>query len=309
MPVTDLVTVIGNISQAFIMLVAALTLFLTVRQYRRDQFRQRVAQTREDLQAIIGDCTRFLRPLSQSYPYPILHAVTAIAREFRSRMGKSPGREDVLALLRNEDLLLSISLEGWTGSSQIHRTMDIVEAVERKACSRNLQGKLRLISNASFLLAGLVAKVYSPESFHAMLCQLQLQDNEKDEVEGILNTITVELQQRSCQQFDARYKEAIKRSLYFIQTAANVFINLTDQQLMGLAKNRDGYAPLFPEPDPMKITDPVHKIEKETSLVNRLNRVKQLLGELEPDIHKDDYLDLCELIEPVRAACLAWEAF
>src|SRR6266516_3660313 len=99
MPVTDLVTIIGNISQAFIMFVAALTLFLTVRQYRRGQFRQRVAQTREDLQAIIGDCNRFLRPLSQSYP--ILHAVTAIAREFSSHMGKSSRREEALAWLRN----------------------------------------------------------------------------------------------------------------------------------------------------------------------------------------------------------------
>jgi hypothetical protein len=60
MPVTDLVTIIGNISQAFIIFVAALTLFLTVRQYRRDQSRQRAAQTWEDLQAIIGDCNRLV---------------------------------------------------------------------------------------------------------------------------------------------------------------------------------------------------------------------------------------------------------
>ncbi|MFL5659312.1 MAG: hypothetical protein ACJ8CB_34655 [Ktedonobacteraceae bacterium] len=308
MPVTDLVTIIGNISQALIMFVTVLTLFLTVRQYRQDQFRQRAAQTREDLQAIIGDCNRFLRPLGESYPYPLLHAVTTIAREFRSRMGKSPGREDALALLSNEDLLLSISHEGWSGSSQIHQTMDIVETVERKASSRNLHGKLRLITNASFLLAGLVAKVYSPETFHELLRQVQLQSSEKDEIEDILNTITVELQRGTCQQFDARYKEVIKRSLYFILTAANVFINLTDQQLMRLAKEGERYAPLFPEPDPMKKTDPVYKIERESSLVNRLDRVKKLLGDLERDIHEDDYIDLCELIEPIRAVCLTWEA-
>src|SRR5437764_5851464 len=238
MPVTDLVTIIGNISQALIMFVTVLTLFLTVRQYRQDQFRQRAAQTREDLQAIIGDCNRFLRPVGEGYPYPLLHAVTTIAREFRSRMGKSPGREDALALLSNEDLLLSISHEGWSGSSQIHQTMDIVETVERKASSRNLHGKLRLISNASFLLAGLVAKVYSPETFHELLRQVQLQSSEKDEVEDILNTITVELQRGTCQQFDARYKEVIKRSLYFILTAANVFINMTDREFMSLAQER-----------------------------------------------------------------------
>src|SRR5215471_11945829 len=99
MPVTDWITSIGDISQAILMFVAAFTLFLTVRQYRHDQFRQRVAQTREDLQAIIGDCNRFLRPLSQSYHYHIVHAATAIAREFRSRIGKSAGWEDALALL------------------------------------------------------------------------------------------------------------------------------------------------------------------------------------------------------------------
>jgi hypothetical protein len=308
MQVTDLVTIIGNISQAVIMFVAALTLFLTVRQYRHDQLRKLAAQTREDLQAIVGDCHRFLHPLSQSYPHPIIHAATAIAREFHSRIGKTPGREDALALLRNEDLLRSISLEGWIGSSQIHQMRNIVEAVERRASSQNLQGKLQLISEASFLLTGLVAKVYSPETFYELLRQVQLQSSEKDGVEDLLNTLTVELQRNTFQHFDARYKEVLKRSLYFILAAANVFSNLTDRQLMPLTRDRAGLAPLFPEADPMKKTDPVHKIEQEFSLVNRLDRVKKLLGDLEGHIHEDDYVDLCELIEPIRAACLTWES-
>src|SRR5260370_37408164 len=86
--------------------IAAIAAALTWLQYRRDQHRQRAAQTREALQAIIGDCSQFLRPLSEQYPYPILHTATAITKEFCSRMRRDPRGEDVQALLCDKELLL-----------------------------------------------------------------------------------------------------------------------------------------------------------------------------------------------------------
>ncbi len=132
MSITDVITAIGVV-------VAALTFLETLRRYLRDRFQQQAAQTREELQAIIGDCGLFLRPLNQSYPYPILHTATAITKEFCSRMGQSPGPEDVHRLLNNKELLRSICVDGWISSTQILRMMDIVEKLERKASSRNLQ--------------------------------------------------------------------------------------------------------------------------------------------------------------------------
>jgi hypothetical protein len=38
------------------------------------------------LRAIIEYCNRFLRPLSQNYPYPIFHTPAAITKEFCTRM-------------------------------------------------------------------------------------------------------------------------------------------------------------------------------------------------------------------------------
>ncbi len=82
---------------------AALATFIWIwRQYLSDQRQQRAAQTREALQAIVEDCSQFLRPLSEQYPYPILHTATAITKEFCSRMRKEPRGKDVLALLDNK---------------------------------------------------------------------------------------------------------------------------------------------------------------------------------------------------------------
>lgn len=39
-------------------------------------------------------------------------------------------------------------------------------------------------------------------------------------------------------------------------------------------------------------------------LLNRVVWVKKLLEGLKPDIHKDDYTDLWELIIPIEQACI-----
>ena len=240
MSITDVITAFGVV-------VAALTLLETVRRYLRVQFEQQAARTREELQAIIGDCGLFLHPLNQKFPYPILHTATAITKEFCSRMGQSPEPEDVHRLLNNKDLLRSICVDGWISSTQILRMMDIVEKLERKASSRNLQGRLLLIREAALLLAGIVAEICSHESFYTMLCQLELESNCEDGVADILNTITVELQSGICKMFNDKYKGKIERSLYFIQTAANMFIDLTDQQLKHLSETEMEHAHFIQE--------------------------------------------------------------
>lgn len=62
----------------------------TWRQYLSNQRQQQAAQTREVLQAIVRNCSQFLRPLSEQFPYPILHTATAITKEFCSRMKDDP---------------------------------------------------------------------------------------------------------------------------------------------------------------------------------------------------------------------------
>src|SRR5260370_7581729 len=113
MSITDLIAAIGVILTGIATTVAVVAFIHTLHQYRNDQRQQQAAQTREVLQAIIADCSRFLRPLTEEYPYPILHTATDISKEFCSRMGEHPQREDVLKLLRNENLLRSICAEQW----------------------------------------------------------------------------------------------------------------------------------------------------------------------------------------------------
>lgn len=329
-------------------ILAAITFFFTWWRYQLDQRQQRAAQTRQDLQAIIGDCNRFLRPMSQNPPYPVLHTATAIAKEFCSRVGESPCREKVLALLSNEELLRSICVEGWISSTQILHMMDIVEEVERKSSSHNLQGKLLLVCDASRLLAGIVANVCSPESFFKMLSELAHcerlreltpQSNREDEVLSILSTITIDLQQSICKTFDKEFKETIERNLYLIQKAAKAFINLKDKKLMCLAglglctreanrrslrfiqavakgvlqpkgwklkrltKSQAGCAPLLPGDN-----QTMEKIRREALLCSRLDRVEELLHDLECDIDKAAYHDLCDLANRIRPALIKCEA-
>lgn len=298
----------GNIGAALTFLIAALTFWWTWRQYYRDQLEQRAAQTREELQTIAGDCGRFLRPLGQESPYPILHTATAITKEFCTRLGTSPHRNDVQALLNNKELLLSICVEGWIGSSQVRHMVDLAEDVEHKASSHNLQGKLLLICHAAFLLAGLVAKVCSPELFYRVLCEVKPPSSPKDKIEDILNAITVDLQGGVCNHFNCESeecisdKEAIQRSLYFIQTMAGIFINLDDRDLMRIAKNRQKLVPFYPGTAPIK-----EKIERASSLLERFEQVTRLLNDLKEDLDSRDHIDLQRLIEPVRPICIKCE--
>lgn len=299
--------IISSISTAFTALAAVIALIAFIYAWLQSQYdkrRQRAAQTREELRAIIGDCNRFLRPLSQNYPYPIFHTAASITKEFCSRMSNPPKREEVQKILYNKELLLSVCVEGWVASTQIGRMLDTAEELERKASSRYLRGKLLLICHASFMLAGLVAKICSPESFYKLLSELDLPNNSNQNAEDELNTITIELQKNICKAFTAEYQGTIKRSLYFMQTAANAFIDLKDKELVQLAEYQGLDAPLSNATDPDIKTDPIIKIEQEALLLNRVKWVKRLLKGLEQDIHNNDYNNLCELINPIEEACI-----
>src|SRR5260370_2437802 len=300
--ITAWATAIGVVVAALTILV---TFVITVVPYVRDQHQQQAAQIRQDLQVVIGDCNRFLRPLSEDPPYPIVHTVTAITKEFSSRIKESP--HHVSALVGNEDLLRSICVEGWISSTQILRMMDIVEKVGREASSHNLRRKLLLICDASFLLAGIVAKVCSPESFYQMLHTLNLQSHLTGDVEDLLNFITVELQGHMCKKFDTEFRETIKQNLYLIQIAAEAFINLKDRRLRHLARtpeamrlvssSRTGLNPS------VTLDETMNKIRKKTSLVMRAKTVKKQLERLERDINGEDYTGLDNLIMVIEKKC------
>lgn len=323
MSITDVITATGVV-------VAALTFLETLRRYLRDRFQQKAAQIREELQAIIGDCGLFLRPLNQHFPYPILHTATAITKEFCSRMGQPPEPENVHRLLNNKELLRSICVDGWISSEQILRMMEIVEKLERKASSRNLQGRLLLIREASLLLAGIVAEICSHESFYKMLCQLEIESKCEDGVADILNTITIELQLGICKIFNDKYKNKIERSLYFIQKAASLFIGLKDQQLNHLSETKEEHAHFTQKAASMfndlkfriqrylsksheiqstetdldvMNEDPIIKIKHEGSPLSHFKKVKSILSDVKQDIGVSEYDKLCKLIEPLETMC------
>lgn len=298
MTVTDFITASG-------VAVASLTFVGSVRQNRLDQLQQTAAQTREDLQAIIGDSGRFMHPLLQESPYPILYTASTITKEFCSHMGTSPKGKDVQSLLRNEHLLRSICVDGWIASTQILRLMEMVEELERKASSHLLRGKLLLICQASFLLAGIVAKGCSPTYFFNTLNKLTLDSCQNDEAEVVLNKITVELQNKICQKFNDKYKKPLILCLAFIQKASRAFMKLHDRKLVHLAKHREFSIQEAKGLDQNKMyTSPLYEIEQETSLSYRLQQVKDLLICLNEDLQPHEYQELCDMIELLNDACV-----
>ncbi len=300
MDTTNIITTSGVV-------VAALTIAITVYLYLKDQRQQRAAQTREVLQGIIGDCGRFLHPLSGDAPYPILHTSTAIIKEFRSDLGKTCQAEDVLAKLHNCDLLLSICVEGWVSSTQILRMMDIVEELERKASSHNLRGKILLICQASFLLTGIVAQVCSPTTFYDIMRRLDDPEcckNKNGQV--VLDELAIELQKSVCQAFNARYKEMIKQCLFFIQIAARSFQHVPDDKLVRLAQVSEAYSHTLTESQAnKKNNDPSPEIEREAFIPNLINQVREGLVKLKGDIDPHDYDRLCKLIQLLDKSYLA----
>jgi hypothetical protein len=300
MSITEVITAMGVV-------IATLTIIVSVGLYRLDQRQQRAALTREGLEAIIGACGQFLHPLSEDAPYPILHTAATITKEFCSRLGESPKGRDVQTLLINKKVLLSICVEGWIRSTQINHMMDIVENLERNASSHNLRGKLLLICQASFLLAGIVAKICSPESFYDILKKLEPDCCKNQDAEVILNQMTAELQDGVCQEFNKNYKATIKQCLYFIQIASSALIQLNDRKLVHLSKERE-MQELYPvEIDPSKDENLMQKIEQESTLLSRLSQVKKMLKTLENDIDQGKYQILQGLIEHMQIACKALE--
>lgn len=200
-------------------------------------------------------------------------------------MGEHPQRGDVLKLLRNEKLLRSICVEGWINSTQIFRMLSIAEELERKAASHYLRGKLLLICDASFFLAGLVAQLCSPDAFFEMLHTLR-DDLEKqicaaDKVEDALNIITVMLQDRICSEFDLNYSKTIKRSLNFIQMAANAFISLSDKSLLNFAKAEEEHSPL---------SSPIDSVNGSKQVYDHLDWVQKRLEALDPASMKEEWM-------------------
>jgi hypothetical protein len=319
MSLTDQIAAAGAIFTGVAALFALFTFFYTWHRYRHDQRQQRAAQTREVLQAIIADCNRFLRPLTEEYPYPILHTATDISKEFCSRMGEHPEGKDVRELLRNEKLLRSICVEGWINSTQIFRMLTIAEEVERKASSHYLRGKLLLICDASFFLAELVAQICSPDSFFVMLDgvheDLEQQIGMKEDVEDALNTITITLQDRICIEFERKYRKTIESSLYFIQSAANVFISLSDTCLLDLAKADEEHAPVSSQIDAVngskQVDDHLKGVEHQLDALAPAHMEKQgvkhqlpavWLGHRGTGITPEDYSALCTLMAQIKSA-------
>jgi len=283
------------------------TIFVTVILYRRDQSKQRAAQTREVLQGIIGDCSRFLHPLSENAPYPILHTSAAIIKEFRSNLGESCQAKDVLAKLHNCDLLLSICVEGWVSSTEILRMMNIVDELEHEASSHNLRGRLLLICQASFLLAGIVAQVCSPATFYDIMRGLDDPECCKNkDAQVVLDELTVELQKSVCEAFNAQYKGMIKQCLYFIQIAARAFLHIPDVKLVRLAhvSESNSHTPTDSQANKTNV-DPVSEIEQEASIPNRIKQVSEGLRVLKGDIDPQEYDRLYKLIQLLDKACFA----
>ena len=297
MSVTDIIT-------ASSAAIASLAIIVTVVLYRLDQRQQRAAQTREVLQGIIGDCGRFLHPLSEEAPYPILHTSAAIIKEFRKNLGESCQAKDVLAKLHNRDLLLSICVEGWVSSTEILRMMNIVDELECKASSHNLRGKLLLICQASFLLAGIVAKVCSPATFYDIMKQQEPECCKVKDAQVILDELAVDLQNGVCQEFNARYRTTIKQCLYFIQIAASAFLHVSEAKLVRLANVDEKYSHDPEEVKSKKDGDPVEEFDRETSLPNRVNQVRDGLTALDGQIDTHEYDALIKLINRIDLACI-----
>ena len=299
MSVTDIITACGVV-------VGVFTITVTVYLYRRDQYQQRAAQTREVLQAVIGDCGRFLHPLSEDAPYPILYTSAAIMKEFRSSLSESCKAKDVLAKLHNCDFLLSICVEGWVSSTEILRMMDIVDELERKASSHNLRGHLLLICQASFLLAGIVAKVCSPTTFYNIMKELEPECCKNEDAQIVLDELTIELQKSVCQAFNAQYKLTIKQCLYFIQIAARAFLHVPDAELIQLAQVHEIYSHTPTDSQLNKTNDnPIPEIEREASISNHIKQVREGLAILKGKIDGQEYDTLYKLIKLLDNACIA----
>ena len=301
MPGMDVITAY---STAIGVVVAAFTIVVTVILNWRDRKQQEAAQTREVLQEVIGICNQFLHVFIQDAPYPIIHTTATISKEFHSRMSKFK-KEEVLELQGNKGLLRSICVEGWVTSSQILHMMDMVEELEHKAASHSLRGELLLICSASFLLAGIVAKTCSPESFYCILSQLNLDVCQSDDIQDIMNKLTVDLQDGVSDRFNCDYKNPIKHCLYFIQIAAGAFLQLEDKKLVRFAKVPEGVvkrATLEESKCPTAdLKQHISWIEQPVSLANRLSQMEKKLKTLKNDIC--EYNNLSDLIKSLESEC------
>ncbi len=82
-------------------------------------------------------------------------------------------------------------------------------------------------------------------------------------------------------------------------------MKLPDRKLVHLAKRPELHTQDSGETDPNNMTaNLILMIEREASLLNRLNQVKNVLHCLERDIDPPEYQVLCDLIELLKDACV-----
>jgi hypothetical protein len=232
-------TAVGSGATALATFAAFLTIYITVRNYRKDLERQRAALIRQSLHTL-KDQSPILFPMLREGSF-FFFGSSAVAKEFRSRLDPSAGRKEFWHYFNDDDQhLLSVAVIGWYSSLQNTLPLDTIRPMEQ--CITPLTGGLMILSYPVQLLRRIITDTCSPIMFYNIFSAMKetstfFQEHRQEKnIDRLTDELVVELQSNVALYFSIRYSDAIKQLNDFITTLSDNLLDLDDRKLVKISK-------------------------------------------------------------------------
>ena len=251
-----------------------------VQRKREDLYQQQAAQLRETLHVLENQCYSLSKRLTDGSV--LIAGSVAIAKELRSRLGKSAAREGFWHYLDDHHLLLSVVVIGWQSSPETKLLMDVAGRVEQ--CTLSLHGDLEILLYPVQMLLSIIDDAYSPMMFVHIFSAVREMGTFRQEHKGegkidkLIDALTLELQGNSSLYVMVRYLEAINQLSGFIRELSGRLLNLDNRELLQMSK-----------------VEP----KEASAQITRTDSMKVLLKELRGHIPEEDYGRLLEMIDNI----------
>lgn len=231
MPSKDMMTAIGTIA-------TAMTLVITVWFYYSDLQRSSAEEIRRELLTYAQESQSLIGPLNDGST--LIAGAASITEELQKRLGPAATADDFWRIFANNQTMLSVVTVGWH-ESKLSRRLDAILDSHRRA-SFPFTGHLSLLRYPSQLYADIIRDAYSPMIFSRLFFDPDIKpllvkelQNEKS-LRVLLRKFSIELHGNVALYYRARYENAAKKIDDFIQKATQSFIQLSDEDLVGLSR-------------------------------------------------------------------------
>jgi len=236
MQIHEWIRTIGSIGTMLSAVVAVVTYVNTTRRNRRAVQSEKAARLRERLMRIASEVQRL--KLMMKDGAAMIAAAASVASEIESRLSPVASKEEIDRVLRDDGVMLSVSVTGWYKSPAAVEISDRVNGLELEASQ--LTGGLQVLGEELRLLAAVAHDGYSPMIFRTILTatkeveSLQRDLATAESPKRTMDRIAVALHGNAAMYYVTRYEKAVEQMSRFVEILVNALVSLDDARLAGI---------------------------------------------------------------------------